>query len=103
MQHRGGEDRAGQFWPLGLDPTVSRGARASPAPPALVGSFGSAGEDLRHHGTCAPVAIAGSAACAIAMGDGWTYGEGASGTSVWEGRVVWPTMGPVGHGAVADE
>jgi hypothetical protein len=40
---------------------ASRGARALPAPSTLVDALGSAGEDLRHHNTCALAAMAGSA------------------------------------------
>jgi hypothetical protein len=69
-----------------------------PAPPTLVG--GSAGEDLRRHDTCVPAAMAGLAACAMAMGDKRMDGEGASGTGVWDGRATRPAMG---RGVVADE
>jgi hypothetical protein len=75
MQHRGGEGRAGRFWPSGSKPTASHGARAPQALLALVGALGSTREDLRRHGICALVAMAGSAACATTMGDGWTARE----------------------------
>jgi hypothetical protein len=39
------------------------------APTTLVGAHGSTGEDLRRHDTCAPAAMAGSAALP-AMGEG---------------------------------
>jgi hypothetical protein len=70
MQHRGGEGRAGRFWPSGSKPTASHGARAPQALLALVGALGSTREDLRRL-----VAMAGSAACATTMGDGWTARE----------------------------
>jgi hypothetical protein len=62
--------------------TATRNVRAPKAPPALVGALGSAEEDLRRHGICAPAAMVGSAACTTEMGDGWMDGEGASGTCV---------------------
>jgi hypothetical protein len=66
-----------------------------------VDALSSTGKDLRRHCTCAPAAMAGSAACATPMGDGQRDGEGASGgTSVWDGRAARPAMG---HGAAADE
>ena len=59
--------------------SASGGARAPPAPPTLVGTLGLAGEDLGHHSTCTPVAMAGSVTL---DGDGrWMDDEGASGTS----------------------
>ena len=84
---------------------MSHGARASPAPSTLMGALGSVGEDLRCHGTCAPVAMAGSAACAMAMGDGRTDGNRAIDTDVWDRRAAWPVIGrgAVGHGTAADE
>jgi hypothetical protein len=56
-------------------------------------------------GTCALVAMAGSAACATAKGDGWTDGEGVSAIGVWDGQATRPAIGPgaVGHGAAANE
>jgi hypothetical protein len=44
----------------------------------LVGALGSAGDDLRCHGTCAPAAMAGSAARPTAIGDGRTARERAT-------------------------
>jgi hypothetical protein len=72
---------------------MNHGAGAPPAPPALVGALGSAGEELRCHGTCASTTMAGSMACAMTIGDEWMDGEGASGTGVWDGRVARPVMG----------
>jgi hypothetical protein len=70
MQHRTVEGRVGRFQTSGWEPTVSHDAWAPPAPPMLVGAHGSAKEDLRHHGMCAPAAMAGSAAHATTMEDG---------------------------------
>jgi hypothetical protein len=71
----------------------------------LVGALGSVEEDMRRHGTCTPVAMVGSAACAMAMGDGRTDIEGASGTTfrtgVRRGRQWGRTA--VGHSAATDE
>ena len=77
MQYRGekaGPVDSGYRW----EPTVSRGARAPPVPAKLVGALGSAGEDLRRHGMCAPTAMTGSAARPTAMGDGRTTRERAT-------------------------
>jgi hypothetical protein len=95
--NRGGEGWAGRFWPSRREPAASHGARAPPAPPALMGALGSAGEDMRCHNMCAPTALVGSAACTTTMGDGWTNDEGASGTGDWDGCAARPTMR---HGAV---
>jgi hypothetical protein len=60
MQHRGGKGRANQFRPSEWEPAASHGARAPLALGTLMaGSLGSAGEDLRRHGTCALAAMAG--------------------------------------------
>jgi hypothetical protein len=67
--------RASRFRSSGWEPAASHGARAPPAPATLVGAFGSAGEDLRHHDTCVPAAIAGSVARPTAMGDDRTARE----------------------------
>ena len=51
---------------------MSPDARAPPTPAALVGALGSVGEDMRRHGTCAPVARP------TTMGDGQTPRERAA-------------------------
>jgi len=72
LQHRGGEARGQSIPVIGVG---SGGTRAPPAPGTLVGALGSAEEDLRHHGTCAPAAMAGSAVRPTAVGDGRTARE----------------------------
>jgi hypothetical protein len=99
MQRRGGEGRAGRFWLSGQEPMANRGMRAPLAPPALVGAHGSAGEDLRSHGTCAPAAMARSEACVMVIGDGRKDHEGESSTGDWDGaRVARPARGAQGDG-----
>jgi len=93
MKHRRVEGWASQFRLSGWEPAASHDARAPLAPPTLAGALGSAMEDMRRHDTCAPAAMAGSAAHAMVMGDGRAIGEGASGTGDWDGRVARPTMG----------
>jgi len=76
---------AGRFWLLGWDTAASGSVRAPPAPATLVGALGSAGEDMRHHSTCTPATMVGSAARPTMMGDGWMAREQAtqlSGTQV---------------------
>jgi hypothetical protein len=74
--------------------------RAPLALPALMDALGSGGEDMRRHGTCAPTAMARSAACAMTIGDGRTDDEGASGIGVKDGRAARPTMR---HNVTAEE
>jgi hypothetical protein len=57
---------------------MSSGARAPRVPTMLVGAIGSAGEDLRRHGTCIPADMVGSAARLTAMSDGRTARERAA-------------------------
>jgi hypothetical protein len=78
MGHRGAKGRAGRFWLLGWEAAASHRARAPPTLATLMGALGSVGEDLRRHGTCVPVAMAGSAACPTTMGNGRTTGERAT-------------------------
>jgi len=67
------------------------GARAPPVPSALVGALGSAEEDLRRHGTCAPAAMA--RVSGVRDGDGRrTDGEGANDTGVSDTRMARPVM-----------
>jgi hypothetical protein len=65
---------------------VSRGARALPALAMLVGALGLAGEDLSHHGTCAPAAMARSATCPMALGDDRMARERATQVTVTQER-----------------
>jgi hypothetical protein len=75
---------------------VNNDMRAPPAPVMLMCALSSAREDLRRHGTCAPMAIRVSDA---PDGDGrWTDGEKASGVGDWDagerrrerGHAAWP-------------
>jgi hypothetical protein len=93
MQHRGGEGQAGRLRPSGSEPAVSRGVRAPPNIACARGCRWLGREDMRCHDTCAPVAMAGSVACAT------TDVEGASDTGVRDGCTAWPTMGlgAMGH------
>ena len=89
-----GKPGAGRFRSSGWDPAASGGTRAPLAPGTLVGALGSAEEDLRRHGTCAPTAMAVSAARPTAMGDERTTSErGAQGTRTH--------MSGIGHGTIA--
>jgi hypothetical protein len=80
---REGKPGAGRFRPLRWEPPASRGARAPPAPVVYMGALDSAEEDLRRHDTCAPMAMTGSAACAMAME---TDGRRGSERHMWLGR-----------------
>jgi hypothetical protein len=78
---------------------VSRSTRAPPAPATFVGALDSTREYVRCHDICAPTAMAGSVACATAIGDERTR-EGASGVSDWDG--VWCGGAWWGKGAWQD-
>jgi hypothetical protein len=77
MQHKRGKGRGRSIPAVG--PVASRGARAPPAPIALVGALGSAREDLSCHDMCALAAMAGPVTRATMIGVR-TDCEGAGGT-----------------------